>query len=132
MVLDTSAIIAIIFGESEREAFLDLLTTQAPLSMSAVALHESSVVTVGKKRDLTAVRFVDGLIRQFAMEIVPVDMDAAIAAREAYFRFGRGWHEARLNLADCFSYGLAMTREDTLLFKGDDFLKTDIVPAWRP
>jgi ribonuclease VapC len=132
MVVDSSAIVAIVLGEPEREAFLALLTAQAPLSMSAVTLHESSIVTAGKKADPVAIRFVDGLIQQYAIEIVPVDIDGAVDAREAYFRFGRGWHDARLNLADCFSYSLAKTRGEPLLFKGDDFLKTDIVPAWRP
>ena len=58
--------------------------------------------------------------------------DGRTAAREAYFRYGRGYHPARLNLADCFAYALAKTRDEPLLFKGDDFAKTDIVPAWRP
>jgi len=132
MVIDSSALVAVIFGEPEREIFLDLLGTQTPLAASALTLHEVSVVTAGKKRDRNAVRFVDELISEYAVEIVPVDKDMALMAREVYFRFGRGWHEAKLNLADCFSYALAKSRDDTLLFKGDDFLKTDIVPAWRP
>jgi ribonuclease VapC len=132
MVIDTSAIVAIIVGEPERRTFLDLLESEAPLSLSAITFHESSVVVAGKKRDRAAIRFVDGLIDLFTIEIVPVDMDHSVAAREAYFKFGRGWHPAGLNLADCFSYSLAKTRNEPLLFKGDDFLKTDIVPAWRP
>jgi ribonuclease VapC len=132
MVIDSSAIIAIIFGEEEREIFLDLLEAHAPSAASAVTLHEASVVTVGKKRDRTAIRFVDELIGEYAIEIIAVDMIMALAAREVYFRFGRGWHPAKLNLADCFSYSLAKARNEPLLFKGDDFLKTDIVPAWRP
>jgi len=66
------------------------------------------------------------------IETVASTIDDALAAREAYFRYGKGYHPAGLNLADCFSYALAKTRNDTLLFKGDDFSKTDIVPAWRP
>jgi len=61
-----------------------------------------------------------------------VDADSALAARDAYFRYGKGYHRANLNLADCFSYSLAKSRNEALLFKGDDFLKTDIMPAWRP
>ena len=132
MVIDTSAIVAIIFAEPERRTFLDMLASEIPLSLSAVTFYESSVVVTGKKRDRAAVRFVDGLIDHFTIEIVPVDMDHSVAAREAYFKFGRGWHVAGLNFADCFSYSLAKTRNEPLLFKGDDFLKTDIVPAWRP
>ena len=55
-----------------------------------------------------------------------------MVAREAYFRYGRGYHPAGLNFADCFSYALAKARHEPLLFKGDDFSKTDIVAAWRP
>lgn len=132
MVIDSSAIVAIIFGEAEREIFLDLLETHSPLYASAVTFHEASVVTVGKKRDRAAVRFVDELFQQYAVDVIAVDADMAREARSVYFQFGRGWHAAKLNLADCFSYALAKTRDDVLLFKGDDFLKTDVVPAWRP
>jgi ribonuclease VapC len=64
--------------------------------------------------------------------LVPVDQTLAEGAIHAFDRFGKGRHPARLNLADCFSYALAKTRRLPLLFKGDDFGKTDIVPAWRP
>ena len=132
MVIDTSALVAIILAEPERQTFLDVIAAETPLLLSAVTFYEASVVVAGKKKDPAAVRFVDELIRHFTMEIAPVDMEASIAAREAYFRFGRGWHPAELNLADCYSYSLAKSHNDTLLFKGGDFLKTDIVPAWRP
>lgn len=59
-------------------------------------------------------------------------IEAAHAAREAYFRFGRGYHRAGLNLDDCFVYALAKSRGAPLLFKGDDFSQTDVAPAWRP
>jgi ribonuclease VapC len=102
------------------------------LSISAVILHETSVVVAGKKRDPLAALEVDNFLRVFDVEIAAVDPDGARAAREAYFRYGKGYHPAGLNLADCFSYSLARSRNEPLLFKGDDFLKTDIVPAWRP
>jgi ribonuclease VapC len=66
------------------------------------------------------------------IKTVELTMDDAVAAREAYFRYGRGYHRAGLNLADCFAYALAKSRNEALLFKGDDFAKTDIVPAWQP
>lgn len=132
MVVDSSAIVAVILGEAERHIFLQLLMNANQLSLSAVTHYETSIVVAGAKGDRSAARFVDELIEQSEMEIVPADRNVALAAREAYFRFGRGYHPARLNFGDCFSYALAKARNDTLLFKGDDFLKTDIVPAWRP
>jgi ribonuclease VapC len=132
MVLDTSAIIAIIFNENEGDSFSRLAAANPLLAVSAVSVHEASIVTAGKKRDPSAVRLVDNLIRDLRIEVVPVDLDGAHAARAAYFRFGKGYHPAALNLADCFPYSIAKARDESLLFKGDDFLKTDIVPAWRP
>jgi ribonuclease VapC len=68
----------------------------------------------------------------FLIKLAPVDRALADAAINAFEQFGKGRHPARLNLADCFSYALAKSRGLPLLFKGDDFAKTDIVPAWRP
>ena len=132
MVIDTSAIVAIIFHEPERSSLREIVEREARLVISAVTLHETSVVVVGKKRDTLAALEVDNFLRTFAVEIVAADADGARAAREAYFRYGKGYHPAGLNLGDCFSYSLAKTRDEPPLFKGNDFLKTDIVPAWRP
>ena len=132
MVLDTSAIIAILFNEHECDDFSRLAAADPILAVSAVSIHEASIVTAGKKRDPGAARLVDNLIRDLAIEVIAVDLDVARAARAAYFRFGKGYHPAALNLADCFPYALAKARDEPLLFKGSDFLKTDIMPAWRP
>lgn len=132
MVLDTSAIIAMTFGEPERDVFVDVIGAHALLVMSAATLHETSVVAARKKRDANAAGLVEEFIINFRIVIVSLDADGARAARDAYFRYGKGFHLAGLNLADCFSYGLAKARNEPLLFKGTDFLKTDIVPAWRP
>ncbi|MBZ5581623.1 MAG: type II toxin-antitoxin system VapC family toxin [Acidobacteriia bacterium] len=131
MVIDTSAIVAILFGESERETFLGLLAAEPLLVISVVTFHESSIVTAQKKRSPAAAQLVDNLTRDLAIEMIPLDVDGAGAARDAYFRYGRGWHSAGLNLADCFSYSLAKSRDEPLLFKGSDFLQTDVVAAWR-
>jgi ribonuclease VapC len=132
MIVDTSAVIAIIFREPEWRA-LSLAAAEDPvLVISAVSIHEASIVTAGKKKDPLAVQLVDDFIRDLGIDVVPVDLESAHAARAAYFRFGKGYHAAGLNLADCFPYSLAKTRDEALLFKGADFLKTDIVPAWRP
>jgi ribonuclease VapC len=132
MVVDTSAVIAMIFRKPEWRELSQAAAGDSLLAMSAVSVHEASVVTAGKKKDPRAAQLVDDLIRDLNIDVVPVDLASAHAARAAYFRFGKGYHAAGLNLADCFSYSLAKTRDEALLFKGGDFLKTDIVPAWRP
>ena len=132
MVIDTSAFVAILFDEAERGAFVDILASDSVLSVSAVNFYEASLVIAARREDADAVSMLDGIIEDFRIEIAPVDTRAAMAARAAYFRFGKGYHPAKLNLADCFSYSLAKGRDEMLLFKGNDFLKTDIVPAWRP
>jgi ribonuclease VapC len=95
-----------------------------------VTFHETSVVMAGKAKK-AGVRLFDDFIRDLAVEVSPVRIEDALAAREAYFKYGKGYHAAGLNLADCFAYALAKTRNEPLLFKGDDFSKTDIVPACR-
>ena len=132
MVVDTSAVIAMLFREPEWRELSEIASGDPVLAISAISVHEASVVTAGKKKDPHAVQLVDDLIRDLNIDVVPVDLASAYAARAAYFRFGKGYHAAGLNLADCFSYSLAKTRDEALLFKGGDFLKTDIVPAWRP
>jgi ribonuclease VapC len=132
MVVDTSAIIAILAAEPEREVFIRILSAEAETAMSVMTFHESSIVIARKIGRPSAAERVDQLARELRIEISTATIDDALAAREAYFRFGRGYHAARLNLADCFSYALAKARNEPLLFKGDDFSMTDIVPAWRP
>lgn len=132
MVVDTSAVIAIIFREVEWLELSRAAAADPILAISAVSVHEASVVMAGKKRDPGAAQLVDDFIRDLNVDVVPVDLAAAHMARATYFRFGKGYHRAGLNLADCFPYSLAKFRDEPLLFKGADFLKTDIVPAWRP
>jgi|SRR5580698_353412 ribonuclease VapC len=130
MVIDTSAIIAILLVEPEMNIFVEILAANPPLAISAATFHEASVVMAGKAKN-AGVRLFDDFIRNLAIEVEPVRIEDAIAAREAYFKYGRGYHAAGLNLADCFAYALAKSRNEPLLFKGDDFSKTDIVPACR-
>jgi ribonuclease VapC len=132
MVVDTSAIIAIVLHEPEWRELSRIAAGDPVLVMSAISFHEASIVAAGRKKDPLAVQLVDDFIHDLDVEVVPIDFDSARAARTAYFRFGKGYHPAGLNLADCFPYAPAKTRNEPLLFKGDDFLKTDIVPAWRP
>jgi ribonuclease VapC len=131
MVIDTSAIIAILLDEPENDAFSNLLGSEAPLAMSAVTLHEASIVIAAKKKQTKAAALVDELVRDLTIEVCTVTIDDAVAARDAYFKYGRKYHAAGLNFGDCFAYALAKSRNEPLLFKGDDFSKTDVSPAWH-
>jgi len=130
IVVDTSAAFAIVAGETERDAFIDRLDTEKAI-MSAVSYVETVMVLTGRSKRLALSR-VDELLVLFKIEIVAVDRMIASAAINAFDRYGKGRHPARLNLSDCFSYALARARDLPLLFKGGDFARTDVVPAWRP
>jgi ribonuclease VapC len=132
MVIDTSAVIAILLDEPERAAFAVILLSEKPHVMSVVAFYEAALVMAAKKRSPRAAQLVDNLIADLEIDIAASRMDDVIAVREAYFRYGRRYHPAGLNFADCFSYALAEARDEPRLFKGNDFSKTDVVPAWRP
>lgn len=126
MVIDTSAIIACLLGEPERASLVEALAKDPVKLVSVVGVVEASLVLLGRKRagglsDLEAF-LTDGEILR-----VPVDVHQAEAAVEAFRRFGRGRHPARLNIGDCFAYALAKTTGEPLLFKGGDFARTDIL-----
>jgi ribonuclease VapC len=130
IVVDTSAVFAIAADEPERSQYIDVLDFQKGL-IATVTYVESVMVLTGRSRRLARAQ-VDELIQTIGLEIVAVDRKLATAAVDAFDRYGKGRHRARLNLSDCFAYGLARSRNLPLQFKGDDFLLTDIVPAWRP
>ena len=129
IVVDTSALFAIAAREFERASFIDILDSEKGI-ISAVTYVESVMALTGRSKRLALAR-VDDLMRSSGIEIVPVDQTLAKAAVNAFDRYGKGRHPARLSLADCFSYGLAKSRDLPLLFKGEDFSQTDVVPAWR-
>jgi ribonuclease VapC len=129
IIVDTSALFAIAANESERDEFIEILDSEKGL-ISAVTYVESVMVLTGRSKRLASAR-VDDLMRASGIEIIPVDEGLASAAVNAFDLYGKGRHPARLNLSDCFAYGLAKSRNLPLLFKGDDFSKTDIQPAWR-
>jgi len=128
MVVDTSAVIAVLLGEPDAARFAAALNTSAPKLMSAANLLEASMVIEARKGDEGA-RDLDLLIYRGGIEIAPVDHDQAEVARAAWRRFGKGRHPAALNYGDCFAYALAKTRDAPLLFKGQDFALTDIEAA---
>ena len=129
IAIDTSAIEAIVFDEPERAAFVAVIGAAGKVLISAVSVVEVEM-TVHARRGTRAVVLVDDLISLPLFEIVPpgfADMDAAFAA---YLAFGKGsGHPAALNFGDVFAYALAKTRDLPLLFKGDDFAKTDLRSA---
>ena len=130
MVVDTSALIAILFDELEKSAFASAIDAAADPKVSAVTRVETMMVYLGRRQSDPS--DVIALVDILGLKTVDVDRTQADRALDAFARFGKGRHPARLNLGDCFAYALSATLNEPLLFKGGDFLKTDIVPAWRP
>lgn len=129
MIIDTSALVAIITGEPERAAFLDAIRSADEVAISAATYLELGAV-VDSRLDPVASRLVDDLVTALRIEVLPLTAEQAGIGRAAYRDFGRGsGHPAKLNLGDCFSYALARQSDRPLLFKGDDFGHTDVVPA---
>ena len=130
MVVDTSALIAILFDEPEKSMFASAIDSAHDPKVSAVTRVETMMVYLGRRQSDPA--DVVDLVDILGLKTVDVDRAQADRALDAFARFGKGRHPARLNLGDCFAYALAASLNEALLFKGSDFLKTDIVPAWRP
>ena len=128
MIVDSSALIALVMQEAERDEITDTMLTAPSLKMSAATWFESCSVVDARKWAAASARF-ETLVDEFEMEIVPVTAEQARMARTAYQRFGRGQHKAGLNWGDCFAYALAKITGEPLLFKGNDFSQTDIRPA---
>jgi ribonuclease VapC len=131
MVVDTSIITAMIVDEPERNLFEDLILRASTVVISVAAVVEISIVLRHKRRDSDAEKL-DELLSKLRIDVRGVDLSLGKLAREAFAQYGKGRHPAALNFGDCFTYALAKARDDVLLFKGDDFARTDIVPAWRP
>ena len=130
LAVDTSALIAVIRSEPEASQILDVLGRAEQSFLSAATLLEASIVTVGKGGESERL---DILVQRAALEVVPFSAVEASAGAEAFRKFGKGsGHPAKLNFGDCFAYALAKTRNLPLLFKGDDFIHTDIEPALKP
>jgi ribonuclease VapC len=125
MVLDTSALLALLLLEPEAEGFRLALDDDATRLVSAANLLETSIVIEARK-GVDAGRELDLLIQKAEIEVVPFDSDQVSEARRAYRRFGKGRHRAGLNFGDAFAYALARATGEPLLFKGEDFAKTDI------
>jgi ribonuclease VapC len=126
MIVDTSALIAILRDEPEARAFAIAIADADRRRLSAANYLEAAIVIDGSRDPIASRRF-DDLLREAGISIEPVTEEQAKIAREAYRDFGRGsGHAARLNFGDCFAYALAKTTGEPLLFKGDDFLYAGI------
>jgi len=129
MIVDTSAFVAILKREPEQAAFSHLLEVTQQVSMSAATYLEASIV-IDALRQPTASRALDDLIERSKIIIEPVTVEQAKIARQAYRDYGKGsGHPANLNFGDCFSYALAREKREPMLYKGDDFVHTDIRSA---
>jgi ribonuclease VapC len=128
IVVDSSVLIAILRGEPDSERYLRTLVSRRPVLLSAMTFLEASMVLCGREPEGDeSWRELDTLLARLRADIVPHDAALARIAREAFLRFGKGRHPAGLNLGDCASYALAKARGLPLLFKGEDFSKTDLV-----
>jgi ribonuclease VapC len=128
VIADTSAIIAILMSEEEADEFTERIVASGDCLLSAVSLVEASIIAESKGGD-GSVRQLDALLRKVGISVEVVTEEQALAARQAYSDYGKGRHPAGLNLGDCFSYALAKVSGEPLLFKGNDFRKTDVTAA---
>ncbi len=128
MVIDTSAIIAILGDEPERKSFIEAIDQDSERLFSAASLLEASIVILQRYGE-DGLRDLDMLIGKAGIEIAPVDFEQSRIARFAYRNFGKSRHAANLNFGDCFAYALSKATAQPLLFKGRDFFETDVTPV---
>lgn len=129
MILDTSAVTAILRNEPDARSFAEALGDARVRRISAANYFEAAVVMDGSRDPVVSRKF-DDFFRDANISIEPVTEKQARLARDAYRDFGKGsGHRARLNFGDCFAYALAKESDEPLLFKGQDFLHTDVEPA---
>ena len=128
MIVDSSALIALLRQEEDADRVADALLHAAAPRISAANWLEAAIVAEARGGSASADDF-DGLVSDAGLEVVAVTADLARRARVAWRRFGRGNHPADLNFGDCFAYALAQERGEPLLFKGEDFARTDVTPA---
>lgn len=128
MIVDSSAILAILLDEPERDAFIQLIVT-ADVARLSTASYLEIALRIDRSGSPLAARSLDQLLAELSMVLEPVTVEQAYLARAAFGAFGRGRHPAALNFGDCFVYALARARGEPLLFKGQDFGRTDLAIA---
>jgi ribonuclease VapC len=131
VIIDSSAIVAILKREPDWREFAERLNSSDEIKISAATYLEVSVL-IGRLNDPVMNREIDELLAEFDISIEPFTAEQAGIARQAYRDYGRGsGHRANLNFGDCFAYALARVKREPLLYKGDDFVHTDIRSAMQ-
>jgi ribonuclease VapC len=129
MIVDTSAALAVVLGEPGFEVFAGAISTSETRRISAASFLEASIVAETRGGD-SGLRQFDSFIRESGLAVEPVTHEHALIAREGFSKYGKGRHPAGLNFGDCFAYALAKSTGEPLLFKGEDFRQTDVLPAF--
>jgi len=125
MVIDSSALIAVLLMEPDAEQFVNQLVNADELNLSAVSLVETAMV-IEYKKGQSGSDWLDELLAELKPTIVEFNREQALLARNAWRKYGKGRHPAKLNFGDCCSYALAIHLQQPLLFKGNDFSRTDV------
>jgi ribonuclease VapC len=131
MVVDSSALLAILLGEDDGGFYSDAIDAATDVRLSAVTALEASIV-VNSRRGIEGVSAYERLLESSSIRIIAFDAEQFTAAQTAWLYHGKGRHRAGLNLDDCCSYALARVTGEPLLYKGDDFARTDIVGICAP
>ena len=131
MIIDTSALVAILEGEPERRAFIEAIEAADSRRISVATFVEISII-IEARHGAEGLSDLDRFAALAGIELVPVDAEQGQVARSAYSRFGKGRHRAGLNYGDCFSYALATVFGEPLLCKGEDFPHTDVTIVAGP
>lgn len=126
MIVDTSALLAVLFIENDADRYARALAAPEARRISAANLLEAGIV-VDSQAGLEAGRLLDALVHRVQLEVEPVTPEQIGIARQAYLDFGKGNHPAGLNFGDCFAYALSKHMGEPLLFKGNDFSQTDVL-----
>lgn len=128
MILDTSALLAVLLREPEAERFASAIARATVVRLSAASYVEAATY-VDRNGDEVRRAMLDTFLAEFSIRIEPVTAEQAMLARQAFVLFGKGRHRAALNFGDCFTYALAKALREPLLFKGGDFGQTDLEAA---
>ena len=128
MIVDTSAVVAVLLDEPDALRFATAMMSAGGIGVSAATRVEMALVLEGRGGERAGTNL-DRLLADAQAEIIPFTAEHAALARDAWRRYGKGRHPAGLNLGDCFAYALAKARNQPLLFKGDDFVHTDVKAA---
>jgi ribonuclease VapC len=130
VIVDSSAILAIVLQEPGQERFVDAIVDADACRMSVSNWFEATMV-IDRRGNTEAVNRLDDFMQRARIEVMPISVSQGEIARRAWRTYGRGIHPARLNYGDCFAYALAKETREPLLFKGNDFAQTDLEPALK-